>query len=226
MSTLTDWQTKRRGRFTASSIYKLFVEPRTIKDKEAGKLSETAQTYIFELAVESLTGYRKHISSAAMEHGVVNEAEAFEEFCKFTGMNFELTSSTFFEIGENAGASPDGVLYDDNLNIISVLDVKCPYNPVSFYEQKLMLQGDVPKSYFYQMQMQMLATGAKDAYLARYLTNSFTDQYGNKKEFDLPIEQRLFITKLERDEKVLLDIQNKIDIAQELKDEYISKFIK
>lgn len=230
--TLSDWQKARVGCFTASEIYKLMTEPRTKEAKEKGWLSDTAQSYILEKAVESMTGYRKQFSSPAMEHGVVNEYEAFETFCERTGLDFTLTSSQFYSINDYSGASPDGVLYD-GLDIIAVLDVKCPYTPASFFEQKKMAlessnddYQNVPKNYFYQMQMQMMATGAKKGYLARYLTSSYTDDYGNKYEFDIPIEVRLFYSEIEEDLWVQDQILQKIESAEKLKQEYIQLLLK
>jgi hypothetical protein len=226
------WQNKRKGKFTASEIYKLFVEPKTTKDKNLGIWSDTAMSYIFEKAVEETTGYRKQFTSMATEHGVVNEYEAFEAFEKLTNMGFALTSTTYFPINEISGASPDGVLYDDNdFSIIkAVMDVKCPYNPVSFFEQKRMFmeakeyQG-VPKSYYYQMQMQMMATGSNVGYLVRYLTSSHTDDFGNKYEFDIPIEGRIFWSEITRDEFVNEQIMERIEKAEETKQQIIQKII-
>lgn len=226
------WQTERLAKFTAFEIYKLFVEPKTIKDRDAGVWSETAMTYIFEKAVEQVTGWRKEIQGAALTHGVSNEHEAFEAFEKIYGLGFQLTSTTFFKINEFSGASPDGVLYGDNLDEIqAVLDVKCPFNPISFYQQKKQhieaqneFQG-VPKEYYYQLQMQMLATGCKTGYLVRYLTSTIIDNYGNKTEFDLPVETRLFYTKLTYDEAVGQQILEKVQRAEETKQKLINELI-
>lgn len=224
------WQNKRKGKFTASEIYKLFVEPKTIKDKNLGVWSDTAMSYIFEKAVEETTGYRKQFTSAATEHGMVNEHEAFEAFEQLTNMGFTLTSTTYFPINDIAGASPDGVLYEDLDKIKAVMDVKCPYNPVSFYEQKKLFmeskeyQG-VPKPYYYQMQMQMLATNSRVGYLVRYLTSSYTDDYGNKYEFDIPLDGRIFWSEITYDEFVAEQIMERIAKAEQTKQQIINQII-
>jgi hypothetical protein len=224
--TLSEWQMKRKGRFTASEIYKLFVEPRTVKEREAGQLSETAKGYIFEKAVEYATGFRKQVFAKQMEHGIVNEAEGFEAFKSAIGMDFELTSNQFFCIGDNAGASPDGVLFD-GLDIVAVVDIKCPYDPVSFFQSKMELTAaEIPKTYFYQLQMQMLATGAADAFLARYLTAQSSDQYGNKIEYEIPADKRIFWTHVPADPSVHEQIIDKISLAENLRQEYIKQIMK
>jgi hypothetical protein len=224
--TLSEWQSARKGKFTASSISKLFTEPKAKADKEAGRLSETALTYIFELAVEEHTGYRKEITVKEMTHGIVNEFEGFEAFVQKSGLQFELTSNQFFGYGANAGASPDGVLFD-GIDITAVLDIKCPYSPLSYFNQKMELYGTkMPKSYFYQLQMQMLCTGAKKGYLARYLTNSIVDEYGNKTEYDIPLDERIFWTELNADEEVHQQIIDKVKAAEAIKQGFIQSFKK
>jgi hypothetical protein len=226
--TLTDWQMKRKGRFTASEIHKLFVEPRTQKDRDAGLLSETAKGYIFEKAVEYMTGYRKGIfPTKPMQHGIHNEFEGFEAFNKAIGLNFELTSNQFYPLGDNAGASPDGIL-PDGIDVLAVVDIKCPYEPTTFFEQKLMLSSveDIPKIYYYQLQMQMLCTGAPTSYLARYLTSNNVDQYGNKLEYSIPEEKRIFWTQLDRNEEVHQQILDKISLAENVRQEFINQLIK
>jgi len=216
------WANQRKGKFTASEIWKLFVEPKTKADKEAGNWSDTAMTYIFEKAVEEATGWKKEFTAKAMEHGLVNEAEGFEAFVKITGLNFTLSSSTFIKYGENSGASPDGVLYYDIDKIMAVMDIKCPYSPISFFEQKKAhLEGSeyqgVPKPYFYQLQLQMMAAGCKESYLVRYLTSALTDDFGNKFEFDLPLESRIFYTKVLLNDEVKQQIDQKLAKAEETK---------
>ncbi len=222
--TLGEWQQKRLGRFTASSIYKLFVSPKTKADKEAGEFSETARSYIFEVAVQEYTGFRKEISSPAMTHGLVNETEAFEVFCRHIGKPFELTSSQFFEYGAHSGASPDALLFD-GIDVVAVADMKCPYNPIQFFEQKLELKGQpLPKPYYYQLMLQMMSTGAREAYLVRYLTSTYTDEFGNKFEFELDESERIFWSQLYADEKVFADINDKLNKAVELKNQFIESF--
>jgi hypothetical protein len=213
------WTQKRIGRFTASEIYKLFTDPKSKADKEAGLFGETAMTYILEKAVEQYTGFRKQFTSPEMMHGVINEEEAFNAFCQITDKDFDFTSKLFYEINQNAGASPDGVLLE-GLDIVSVCDVKCP-QPVTFFNQKQ--GGVIPKAYFYQLQMQMLATGAKDAYLAYYLAREFK-QGEEVFTMDLPIENRLFFYHVEKDADLHLEIIERIQRAERIKIGMIEKF--
>jgi len=225
------WQTARKGRFTASSMYKLFTQPKTVKDREAGYLSETAKSYIEEVAIEELTGFRKEFSSAATDHGNQYETEAFHWFREATGLMFDFTGKTFYPIGHNSGASPDGVLYDA-MEVISVADVKCPFSPISFFEQKEMAMScagnktqGVPPAYFYQLQTQMLATGAKSSFLVRYLSNNLNFSDGSSLAINLPLTARLFWTEVQADEEIQDQIVQKIKQAEVYKQEVFQKFL-
>lgn len=209
----------RKGKFTASEIWKLFVEPRNKKDE----WSKTAQDYILEKAIEQATGYRQQITSKAMEHGIINEKDAFDAFKERTGDDWQFTGKEFFEIGKNAGASPDAILSND-LDITAVADFKCP-QPLTFFEQKknMFQEEPIDRNYFYQLQMQMLATGAKKAYLVYYLAQEFGDTYTGKLEwhFDLPLESRIFSREVSADPEVHSEILLRIEKAEELKRKYI-----
>lgn len=216
---------QRIGRFTASEIYKLFVEPKTKADKDAGNWSETAKGYIKSKAVEEKYGFRENIVNKAMEHGIITEAEGFDRFKLTTGQDWSLVSKQFFSINEYSGASPDGVLYD-GLDIISVCDIKCP-QPQTFFDLKIDYREgkEIESKYFYQLQMQMMATKCDSAFLCYYLAEQFVDTYTNAIDYDftdIPLEDRMIILSVQKDQKVQDQMIEKIEKAQELKLKYIS----
>lgn len=211
----------REGRFTASEIWKLFTDPKTKADKEAGKLSQTAETYVLEKAVETTTGYRQKFTSKEMEHGIINEPDAFQAFQSFSPLTWDYCPDRFFPIGENAGASPDAVCYD-GLDVVAVCDLKCP-QPMTFFSIKA--NDTIDEKYFYQLQMQMLSTGAKEAYLCYFLAPEFGNTYTGEIEakFDLPLENRIHVIKIDRDEEVQKDMIERIAKAEERKQQLINK---
>jgi hypothetical protein len=199
----------RTGKFTASEMWKLFTQPKEKWKIEQGLWGDTANTYIFEKAVEEITGFRKQWSTKATEHGNFNEQEAMDAFKELYGIDVTMSSTDYIPINENCGASPDGIIYESFDKILGVVDVKCPFNPLSYFEQKDMILNTkneefqcVPKPYFYQLQTQMLAAKCDKAYLVRYLTTSYTDDFGNKYEYDLPLEARMFCSVVTADKKV------------------------
>jgi len=140
------WHEQRMGKFTASRFGDLMTNSRK-KDVE---LSATAMSYIYEKAAEKLTGQRNEFTSTAMEWGTENEPICkayYEEIigCKIEEMPFVL-------INEYSGASPDGMVDGENI------EIKCPYNTTNHL--KTVFEGYIDPKYMWQMQGQMMATGA------------------------------------------------------------------
>lgn len=115
------WNYARLGRFTSSEMYKLMTEPRNKGDKEAGKLSEGAMTYVGIKVAEVLTGQPKSESYAyPLVYGKELEPQAIEYFIKKTGYTYE--PAMFVPFGDHSGGSPDGYINENDL-----LEVKCPW---------------------------------------------------------------------------------------------------
>lgn len=215
------WLEERVGKFTASEIWKLFVEPRSKSDK----WSQVAKTYILEKAVEQYTGFKAKITSKAIEHGIINEKDGFDLFRDVTNLDWKFTGKEFFRINDYSGASPDAI-YCDQLDILSVADIKCP-QPVNFFERKTAwLDGEeMSKEYFYQLQMQMLATGAETSFLVYYLASEFADTYTGQTDFifNLSPEQRIFFMELKADKEVHERILEKVEKANDYKNQLIDR---
>jgi hypothetical protein len=189
----------RIGKFTASEIHKLFT----------GGITKT--TYIEMVAEEMTTGIAREFSNKHTDHGHMHEHEAITNFMEVSGLNVENLMQEFFEINENCGATPDAKVIDFSGNLLASCDVKCP--TTTFFKQKMIFINskkpefqNVPKEFFYQAQMQMMAMGVNEHYLVRYLTAMDTDYYGNTVEYDLPLNVRLFYQKIIADKR----IQNQI----------------
>lgn len=151
------WRDVRAGRFTASEIFKLFVEPRSNSDKAAGKWSDTAMTYIKTKVAEEITG-QIHVSSAAMPlvRGVEleDEAKAFYE----AQYNDKIEFAGFKIYTEHAGGSPDGYLKANGL-----AEIKCPFNSANQIEYLLIKSAaelyEFKPEYVIQCQANLLFTG-------------------------------------------------------------------
>lgn len=221
---------KSLGMFTGHSAHKLFV----------GGKGVTREKYIMEKAEEVVRGHRKrNFSSFHTEHGNLNEFEAIETFREITGKIISYLDQEFFPIDENSGATPDAAEYDFSNVITASVDVKCPTE--TFYEQKLLFIKEskpefqnVPKEMFFQAQMQMMALTKHNEslghppvikhYLVRYMTSSVIDDDGNKIEYNLPIESRMFYAVILADEKVQSDLRLQIAQAAAERDILIELF--
>lgn len=218
------WKKDRAGKWTASEIWKLFVEPRNKADKDAGKWSETADAYITEKAVERLTGERQQYTNKAMVHGIMNETDALQYWSEVTKQNWTYTNRQFFAIDNISGASPDAVLYD-GIDVVAVCDVKCPQFMTFFTQRKAMIEDEpIERQYFYQLQMQMMSCNAPKGFLVYYLAKEFANTFTGEVEhrFDLPLEQRIFFRQVDADQAVQDEMRKKIHKAEARCQEIIS----
>ena len=186
-----EWKQQRLGKFTASEIYKLMG----IK-----ALGLTGQSYAFDKAVEELFGeVEDNFVSYDMERGTELEPLAFAKFKELKSFDFiDVTECGFFDLSDNAGASPDGLVGSD-----AILEIKCPKANTFF---KLVATNEIDDKYLYQMQMQMMSTNRNKAYFFNYYI------------FD-GIEYWHEII-IEKDDAICDKILNRIFEAETIKNEY------
>jgi putative phage-type endonuclease len=190
-----EWFAVREGRFTASRISELLG----IKG-----LGLTGENYAFEKACELVYGVdeNENFESFDMKRGVELEPIAFRKFKELKEYDFlEVQEATFFPLGNNAGASPDGLVGDD-----AILEIKCPRSTKFF---KLIAQGkhSIDKSYLDQMQMQMLCTNSNRCHFFNYVI------FKNQEMWHEII--------IERDETRIELIKQRISEATKLRDEFV-----
>jgi len=143
-----EWFAARLGKFTASRFGDLMTNSR----KKDEVLGATAVSYIYEKAAELLTGERKEIFGAALDWGTENEEVCKGYFEESTGLTIE--EMPFIPINDYSGASPDGFIKEYG----ELIEIKCPYNTSNHL--KTAFEGYIDPKYMWQMQGQMLATGA------------------------------------------------------------------
>lgn len=210
----------RIGNFTASEIYKLFI----------GGKGATRDSYIFDKAEEKVKGHQKQFRNKHTEHGNLNEFEAINCFAEQTGLITEYLRQEYFPINENCGATPDAKIMDFVGNTIASMDVKCPTE--TFFKQKMEQikeskpqYQNVPKAYFYQAQMQMMSLEVNEHYLVRYLTAMDIDDDGNKIEYNIPLNVRLYYKVITADKKVQSEILELVEQAVKERDELVKIFL-
>lgn len=198
-----DWHKMRNSRFTASDIVRLL-------GKEGLKMTEQSiETFAFEKAVEAIYGKDEEESfiSFDMQRGIDQEPLAFQKFKDIKELEFlEVEECSFFPYGEHAGASPDGLVGKN-----AILEIKNPKR-VKFFKQIVDGIDGVESKYMAQMQMQMLCTNSEHGYFFNYLIE-------NGQEFWHEIL-------IHRDELMINLIKKRIDIAINLKLDFIEKLHK
>jgi putative phage-type endonuclease len=191
-----EWYYARLGRFTASRISELLG----VKG-----LGLTGDNYAFEKACELVHGVDEEESFETydMKRGTELEPIAFRKFKELKELEFlEVKETTFFPYGDNAGASPDGLVGDD-----AILEIKCPRSTKFF---KLVAKGveAVDKNYLDQMQMQMLCTNSKRCYFFNYIIFKGVEMW-----------HEIII---DRDDERIELIKKRIDEATILRNEFVS----
>lgn len=161
-----EWHEARLGRFTASEIWKLMTEPKQKYLQEAGKLSESAMTYVLEKVAETLTGQPKQQGYAfPLVWGMEHEAEAVHEFELKTGL--ATIETGFYPYTDHAGGSPDREVGE-----FDILEVKCPYDSAKQIDYLMLttwadLKAEF-KEYYWQCQANLLFTGRKACHFVTY----------------------------------------------------------
>ena len=183
------WLQLRIGKFTGSEIYRLMgqgkraMTPAELDAREKGPrgglldkrttveddtiLSDAAITYIEEKVAEVWTGQSASSPETfATEWGIQNESDARELFAAKYGFKILLTGHKSWEFGkEDAGCSLDGEIEGQDANI----EIKCPFNSgihVSYC--RITDPKDLPKAYWWQMQMGMMVTNKSSCYFISY----------------------------------------------------------
>jgi len=190
----SEWFEIRHGRFTASEIHKLMG----VKG-----LGETGKTYAFEKAIEQLYGQiDEAFESYDMARGTEMEPLAFEKVKQLKSMEFtQVDNCVFFALGNDAGASPDGLIGSDG-----ILEIKCPKSKAFF---KAVSDNEYDTNYFFQIQFQLLCTNRQKGYLFFYLIHE-----GNEYYHEIEID---------RDDVIIDRMKDRLNEAIELKNNYIKK---
>jgi len=135
-----EWKQLRLGKITASKMKDLLSKGR------GSAPSKMAETYMFELIAERLTGESKpFFENDAMRWGTETEDQARAMY--EINEDVIVQEVAFIELNENVGVSPDGLIGEDGM-----LEIKCPNTTTQL---KRALTGDYSQDYYAQIQMQL-----------------------------------------------------------------------
>jgi len=147
-----EWLAVRCGVPSASNFDKLVTTK--------GEPSKQAQKYLYALAAERVSGIKEEsFQSQAMIKGIETEAEAVEFYELTQGVEVQTVGFCLHE-SKRYGCSPDRLVGEEGL-----LEVKCPL-PHTHVEY--LLENNLEKDYFQQVQGQLLVTGRKWCDLISY----------------------------------------------------------
>jgi len=128
-------------------------------------LSQTAKTYLKELAIEEKFGIRKEFSSRYTDKGNIQEDTAIEMASKVLSLPFALKNTDYFE-NEFIKGTPDLILEDE------IIDIKCSWDGTTFP----WFEDELPnKDYFWQLVGYMWLTGRSKARVVYCLVDTPED---------------------------------------------------
>lgn len=196
------WRMARLGKITGS---RFSLVKRTTK----GEWGETAQSYLFELVSEWLTGQpADSFSTKATDWGIEHEPEALELYAKLTGV--ELQPGRFFQAQglTLVGSTPDGLIGEDG-----IVEAKCPWTPKNHL--RTVVRKEVPDEYRDQVTGHLLVTGRKWCDFISYdpripndkLKMAIVRVERNEQEI-----QNLF-SRLQQFERELIDLLQKLEVS-------------
>ena len=184
-----EWKAARVGYCTASRFKDLMSEARSKSD---GALSKTAESYLYELIGEHLTGKPSgDFETYAMKWGTDHEPQAREAYIWSRGV---LVSEAGFELHETEewiGCSPDGFVESDGL-----IEVKCPLTYANHV--RVIVTGQIPDEHIPQVQGQLWITGRKWVDFVSFHPLCKTDA------------TRLAVVRVPRDDKYIADLSQKV----------------
>jgi putative phage-type endonuclease len=138
------WYAARLGIPTASGFSKLFTA--------SGKPSSSAETYMYELIGERLTGLQaNNYINEWMQRGIDLEDEARDTYQFIRDYEAEKVGFVYLDEKKNVGCSPDGLIGKDGM-----LEIKCPKTSTHV---RYLLKGTIPTEYIPQIQGQLWITG-------------------------------------------------------------------
>ena len=185
-----EWFQSRMGRFSCSQLYRLMTEPKSKADKEAGNLSEGANTYVMECIAEKITGLpaKEDFTSKYTEWGIENEPIAIGIYDEL--QNVKTLQEGYIPYGDNFGGSPDGLI-----EVAGGIEIKCPYTITNHLKHIVSedLKGDC-KEYYWQIIGYLLITGREWWDFVSYHPN-----YPGKYQFH---RKRLIASELQEDIKL------------------------
>lgn len=144
-----------------SSLGKIMTSPKS----KGEVLSQTAKTYLKELAIEEKFGIRKEFSSRYTDKGNIQEDTAIEMASKVLSLPFALKNTEYFE-NEFIKGTPDLILEDE------IIDIKCSWDGTTFP----WFEDELPnKDYFWQLVGYCWLTGKKRARIVYCLVDTPED---------------------------------------------------
>lgn len=154
-------------KFRCSSLGLLMVEPKTIKAKEAGELSETTKTHLVDVFVSNKYNRSVDLNAKQLDKGNDVEEDSITIVSRITGKflkkNEESLSNDFIK------GTPDLFIGDFIESAETIRDTKSSWDAYSFFRAK---NKGLLDMYKWQGVGYMWLTGAKECHIDYCLNNT------------------------------------------------------
>lgn len=160
----SDWHRMRIGVVTASKVGAILTEPRSKADKESGKMSDSAMTYMYDLIAEIATGViPDDIKARPLMWGREHEESARQIFEFEHDVIVENVSLIYKDESMRCGASPDGLCSDGRM-----LEIKTPYTSSQFIRMAVGGIEEIKSQYHAQVNFQMYCADKSELWFVNF----------------------------------------------------------
>jgi hypothetical protein len=216
-------------KFRASGIGYLMTEARS----KSESLSETTKSHLIDVFVSEKYGRKKDISNKYIEKGLAVEDDSITLLSRYTKRFYLKNDERLFN--DFIQGEPDLFEGESIHNAEMIIDIKSSWDIFTFFRTK---KDKLNKMYFWQLQSYMWLTGAKESQLIYCLVNTpdmiindekrklmwkmgaIDENETTDKAFaemeramtfdDIPLDERINIIRVERDENAIEQIKNRV----------------
>lgn len=187
-----EWLQMRCGMGTGSGIGKAIKRiGKSEKNPNGTKYSADREKYLMEVVCERLTGRAtEHYVTDAMLWGIEHEPIAREEYGMARGCDVDPGKFAIHDRMKWFGSSSDGLVGEDGC-----IEIKCP---TSLTHLQWVIDGVVPDEHIDQMKAAM---------------SCYNRQWCDFISYDprMPKDLRLFVRRLERDEPMIVEMEQEVE---------------
>ena len=230
-----------------SSLGAIMTEPKLVADKAAGNLSQTAKTELIKTYIKEVYDREKDITTKQMTKGTDAEHIGVQMLGKHQGKKLE--KNLFRLSNEFLTGHPDIIEGDNILRADFVWDTKLPWDLWTFLSN---LTEPLDKGYFYQLQGYFSLSKAPRGAIAYVLVDTPQEIIDQEKYYllkrmnviseespeyvesaagleinmiypDIPLDQKILIFPVERDEEIIEKINKKVVKCREFLQEFSEK---
>lgn len=205
-------------KFRCHYLKDIMTEPRS----KSSEISDTAKSRLIEVLCEVKTGRKAILNDFAIKKGILAESDSITLYAEYTDRLLTANKNEERFSNEHITGVPDLIFKEDGL----LVDIKTCADKLSFEKKRYSEKLD--ERYYWQVMGYLALTGLEKAEVAYVLPNTplelirltgdedLDQQIERNNIFDdLPLEERVFIETVERDEDAINKIYEKVEFCKQ-----------